>query len=106
MQASGPQIANVVLKATRISKRFPGVVALDGVDFGVRAGEVHALMGQNGAGKSTLVRILTGAERADGGEMRLARDQGRGTEHRPSSPAEAQRVGVCAVYQEANLVPT
>lgn len=90
-----------LLEAESISKRFPGVVALDGVDLSVLPGEVHALMGQNGAGKSTLIRILTGAAAPDSGSMRLS-----GRAYRPASPAEAQRLGVAAVYQEVNLVPT
>ena len=55
-----------------IGKRFPGVIALDGVDFTVRAGEIHALLGENGAGKSTLIKVLTGVYEADAGEIKLA----------------------------------
>ncbi len=84
-----------------ITKRFPGVCALDSVDFQVRAGEVHALMGENGAGKSTLVKVLTGVHRPDAGALLLA-----GGRFEPSSPADAQRHGVHAVYQELNLIPT
>ena len=58
-----------VLQARCLTKAFPGVQALDGVSFGVRGGEVHALAGANGAGKSTLMRILSGAEFPDGGEI-------------------------------------
>jgi simple sugar transport system ATP-binding protein len=90
-----------ILSATHISKSYPGVRALDSVSFEVRAGEVHALLGQNGAGKSTLIRILTGAERPDAGVLTLA-----GKPFAPATPAGAQREGVAAVYQELNLIPT
>ena len=83
------------------AKTYPGVRALDDVDFSVAAGEVHALLGENGAGKSTLIKIMTGAATADGGELRLD-----GRPLRFSSPADARAAGVGAVYQEVNLVPT
>lgn len=89
-----------LFQATGLSKSFPGVRALRRVDFGVRPGEVHALMGQNGAGKSTLIRIITGAERADAGVMRLA-----GRAYGPSSVHEAQSMGIAAVHQEVGLIP-
>ena len=84
-----------------VSKAFPGVRALDNVDFRVHSGEVHALMGENGAGKSTLIKIMTGAVRCDEGEIRV---DGRPVEVR--SPAEARALGVGTVYQEVNLIPT
>lgn len=84
-----------------IHKRFPGVQALDDVDFDVRPGEVHALMGQNGAGKSTLINVLTGVHRRDAGSIRF---DGRRIEL--GAPADAQRCGIHTVYQEINLVPT
>ena len=84
-----------------VSKAFPGVHALDHVDFSVESGEVHALMGENGAGKSTLIKIMTGALRGDAGEIRL---DGRPVEL--NSPGEARALGVGAVYQEVNLIPT
>ena len=84
-----------------IAKRFPGVSALVGVDFDVRPGEVHALMGQNGAGKSTLIKVLTGVHRPDAGRIQFG-----GRALAPRSPAEAARAGLQCVYQEINLVPT
>src|SRR5271165_6245446 len=84
-----------------ISKAFPGVRALEGVDLRVEAGEIHALLGENGAGKSTLIKILTGALRGDGGEIRL---DGRPVQI--DSPGEARALGIGTVYQEVNLVPT
>src|SRR2546422_11507534 len=89
----------VPLLAVRgLRKDFPGVRALDGVDFTLGRGEIHALMGENGAGKSTLIKVLTGVYRRDGGEILLG---GRPID--PRSPAEAQRVRVSTVYQEVNL---
>ena len=84
-----------------VSMAFPGVHALDHVDFSVQSGEVHALMGENGAGKSTLIKIMTGALRGDAGEIHL---DGRPVEL--NSPGEARALGVGAVYQEVNLIPT
>ncbi len=84
-----------------IGKKFPGVVALAGVDFTVRAGEIHALMGENGAGKSTLIKVLTGVYGPDAGEMRLA-----GEVIHAGSPKQAERLGISTVYQEVNLIPT
>ncbi len=89
------------IEMTGVSKAFPGVRALDGVDFRVEAGEVHALMGENGAGKSTLIKIMTGALRGDGGEIRL---DGRPVQI--GGPGDAQALGIGAVYQEVNLIPT
>ncbi|OPZ12212.1 MAG: Ribose import ATP-binding protein RbsA [candidate division BRC1 bacterium ADurb.BinA364] len=83
-----------------ISKRFPGVRALSNVDFTVRAGEIHALMGENGAGKSTLIKTLTGAHPRDSGEILFA-----GSPLSPASPREAEAAGISTVYQEVNLLP-
>jgi simple sugar transport system ATP-binding protein len=83
-----------------IGKRFPGVVALAGVDFTVRAGEIHALLGENGAGKSTLIKVLTGVYAASEGEMSF-----EGRPARPASPKEAEQLGISTVYQEVNLLP-
>ncbi len=90
-----------LLELRDIGKRFPGVVALQGVDFTVRAGEIHALLGENGAGKSTLIKVLTGVHPADAGEIRLA-----GAPIRPAAPKDAERLGISTVYQEVNLVPS
>ncbi|HEU5080630.1 MAG TPA: sugar ABC transporter ATP-binding protein [Opitutaceae bacterium] len=92
---------NPLLTLRGIRKRFPGVLALDGVDFTVRAGEIHALLGENGAGKSTLIKVLTGVYTADEGDIRLADKplQAR-------SPAEAEEAGISTVYQEVNLIPS
>jgi simple sugar transport system ATP-binding protein len=90
----------ILLQATGVTKRFPGVLALDGVDFVVRAGEVHALMGENGAGKSTLIKALTGVHPRDAGEITL-----NDASIHPRSPREAEAAGISTVYQEVNLIP-
>lgn len=82
-----------------ITKRFGAVTALDRVDFAIRRGEVHALVGENGAGKSTLVKIMTGAYRRSEGTMLL---DDRAVDF--DTPAEAQAAGVCAVHQEVHLL--
>ncbi|WP_442810576.1 sugar ABC transporter ATP-binding protein [Streptomyces sp. Wh19] len=89
-----------VLEARSVSKRFPGVMALDDVSFSLRAGETHALVGENGAGKSTLIKVLTGVHRPDGGELRLG-----GQPVRFARPFEAQQAGISTIHQEVNLVP-
>lgn len=89
-----------ILELSEIRKRFLGVTALDGVDFDLLPGEVHALMGENGAGKSTLLKVATGVYPPDSGSIRLA-----GSVISPHSPADAVRHGISTVYQEVNLVP-
>lgn len=84
-----------------ISKTYPGVRALDGVDLTLYPGEIHALMGENGAGKSTLIKVLTGAIAANAGTITLD-----GKPVVVDSPAAAQDLGINTVYQEVNLVPT
>jgi len=86
------------LEMVGISKRFPGVAALDRVDFRCRRGEVHALMGANGAGKSTLMKILAGAVLPDEGEIRI-----NGQRVQFSTPEDAIRHGVAIIYQELSL---
>ncbi len=83
-----------------VRKRFAGAMALDGVDLEVRAGEVHALVGENGAGKSTLMKVLSGAHAPDQGTMELF-----GAAYRPEGPLAARREGVAMIYQELNLAP-
>jgi simple sugar transport system ATP-binding protein len=90
--------AQHLVSMTGISKSFPGVVALEDVDFTLRRGEIHALMGENGAGKSTLIKILTGAEHPDRGVIELG---GRAVQVR--SPQHSQALGISTVYQEINL---
>ena len=89
-----------VLEMRGIRKAFPGVVALDGVDLTLHAGEVHMLLGENGAGKSTLMKILSGAYRKDAGTIRL-----HGQEVDIGSPRDALARGIRLIYQELNLVP-
>ncbi|WP_030546627.1 sugar ABC transporter ATP-binding protein [Streptomyces albus] len=84
---------------TGITKSFPGVRALDGVDLDVLPGEVHCLLGQNGAGKSTLIKVLSGAHRPDAGEIRW-----RGERVHLTSPTAAMDLGIATIYQELDLV--
>jgi galactofuranose transport system ATP-binding protein len=93
-------MTRAVLEASGITKRFPGVTALDDVRFTARAGEVHALMGENGAGKSTLIKVLTGVHARDSGEVLI-----EGRPIHPASPREAEAAGIATVYQEVNLIP-
>ncbi len=89
-----------LLEIRGLAKSFPGVKALQGVDFTVRRGEVHGLMGENGAGKSTLIKVLTGVYPRDSGTIRLD-----GVEIDPRSPKIVEGLGVSTVYQEVNLIP-
>ena len=92
-------MGEVILTMKGIDKSFPGVHALDHVDFEVRRGEVHALMGENGAGKSTLMKILTGIYSKDSGSITY-----EGREVAFTSPREAQDAGIVIVHQELNMV--
>lgn len=91
---------DIILRFDRITKRFPGVLALDNVSFEIRKGEVHALVGENGAGKSTLIKIVTGVYQKASGEIFL---EGKPVSF--SNPHEALKNGVAAIYQEFNLIP-
>jgi ribose transport system ATP-binding protein len=98
--ADRPPAARTLLELRGLTKRFPGVVALDGVDLDAHAGRVHALVGENGAGKSTLLKIVAGADRPDAGTVAL-------DGHRVSfqAPREALASGITVIYQELSLVP-
>jgi ribose transport system ATP-binding protein len=91
---------DLALEMRGITKVFPGVVALDSVDFSARQGEIHALVGENGAGKSTLIKILSGVYGKDAGDIRI-----NGQEVDISTPQDARLFGVSTIYQELNLVP-
>src|SRR5438045_2204812 len=90
----------MLLDAAEINKSFAGVQALRDVSFGLRAGEVHALIGENGAGKSTLIKIVTGAVTADSGSIKVA---GEAVTH--NSPAVARCLSIAVIYQQPALFP-
>ncbi|MBV9702107.1 MAG: sugar ABC transporter ATP-binding protein, partial [Methylobacteriaceae bacterium] len=89
-----------LLRMSGIGKRFPGVQALDDVNFEVAPGEIHALLGENGAGKSTLLKILSGAQQPDAGTVTFA-----GNPVTLSTPHDAQQLGIVTIYQEFTLAP-
>ncbi len=91
---------SAMLEMRGITKRFPGVKALDGVDFELESGEVHVILGENGAGKSTLIKMLAGAHQPDEGRILV-----NGEEVRITSATVAQELGISTIYQEFNLVP-
>ncbi len=91
-----------VLEMRGICKYFPGVRALQDVDFTLREGEIHALMGENGAGKSTLIKVLTGVYPKDGGQVHIKGTEGAAVIR---SPQDAQNAGISTVYQEITLCP-
>ena len=93
---------SAVLEMRGICKYFPGVKALQNVDFTLRQGEIHALMGENGAGKSTLIKVLTGVYEKDGGEIFIEGHKGAVSIR---SPQDAQNAGISTVYQEITLCP-
>lgn len=90
-----------LITTSQLTKTYPGVVALNGVDFDLDAGEVHVLFGENGAGKSTLISLLAGANNPTSGEMAL-----EGKPVRFDSVADAQKLGIYTVFQEFSLMPT
>lgn len=92
-------VENTILEMKKIEKQFVGVYALKGVDFSVKQGEVHSLMGENGAGKSTLIKVLTGVYLKSNGNMIFD-----GNNINPKSTLEAQEIGISTIYQELNLV--
>lgn len=93
--------APVLIKAQGVRKEFPGVLALHDIDFDLRPGEVHVLLGENGAGKSTLIKIFSGLYAKDGGKIFV-----NGQETEIGSPREALKLGITTIYQEFNLVST
>ncbi|RLU87555.1 sugar ABC transporter ATP-binding protein [Streptomyces griseocarneus] len=96
----GPDSGHVLLRVEGITKSFPGVRALDGVDLSLRAGEVHVLLGENGAGKSTLIKTLSGVHRPDSGRIIVGR-----REVVIRSAQDAERLGIATIHQEFALVP-
>lgn len=92
----------VLISMRDITKKFPGVVALDHAELTINSGEIHALMGENGAGKSTIIKCLTGVYERDGGEVHMDGIEGNIYNH---STKDAQKIGIATVYQEVNLCP-
>ena len=92
--------SDALLEVEHITVEFPGVRALDDVHFGVRAGEVHALVGENGAGKSTLLKVLGGVYVPTAGRIHLG-----GVDFRPAHPSDAIAAGIAVIYQEFTLFP-
>jgi inositol transport system ATP-binding protein len=101
MDGAGPAASAPLLEVSGVTKRFPGVTALDGVSLDLRAGEILGLMGENGAGKSTLLKILSGAQPASEGTITFA-----GAPYAPAGPDAARRAGIVTIYQELSLIPT
>src|SRR5258708_15287391 len=97
---SGPGPARALLEVRGLSKSFGALRALEDVDFTLRAGEIHALLGENGAGKSTLIKVVTGVFARDSGVVRLD-----GVDIAPRSAKAALDAGIATVYQEVNLLP-
>src|SRR5689334_5369970 len=100
MPTSSPSLRLPLLRAERVAKSFAGVQALRGASFELRAGEVHALVGENGAGKSTLIKILTGAVQPDAGEIAVD-----GKAVSDLTPRRAKALGIAAIYQQPALFP-
>lgn len=98
--SSPPALGREILRLEKVTKRFPGVLALDEVQFDLRRGEVHAVCGENGAGKSTLMKIISGQYQPDGGTMAY-----KGAQRRFASVLEAEKAGIAIIHQELNLIP-
>ncbi len=95
-----PGLGSEILRLEKVTKRFPGVLALDEVQFDLRRGEVHAVCGENGAGKSTLMKIISGQYQPDGGTIAY-----KGAQRRFASVLEAEKAGIAIIHQELNLIP-
>ncbi len=100
IQLSQVEPGEVIVKMTGITKQFPGVLANDSIDFELRAGEIHALLGENGAGKTTLARVLYGLYKPDAGEIEIG-----GTHIELNSPGVAIEIGIGMVHQHFTLIP-
>lgn len=100
MEKTKTKIGDTVLELEGVTKRFPGVLALDKVNFNLRAGEVHVLLGENGAGKSTLIKVMTGANIPEEGTIKV-----NGKVAKITDPNHAIALGIGAVYQEFNTIP-
>src|SRR4051794_41746277 len=92
---------DIILSLSQATKLYAGAPAIEGVDFELRRGEIHALVGENGAGKSTLTKVMAGVVTLTSGSMRVD-----GVAVNPRSPLEARQLGVAMVFQENSLVPT
>ena len=101
MSANPVATAATILELRQATKKYAGVPAIDGVDFALRTGEIHAIVGENGAGKSTLTKVMAGVVNLTSGKMLV-----EGREVNPRTPNEALQLGVAMVFQETSLVPT
>ena len=100
MKKGGNELSDYVLELQGITKIFPGVKALDHVQFQLKPGEIHALMGENGAGKSTFIKVITGVHKAEEGQMFL---EGKAVDFK--GPKDAQKAGIAAIYQHVTAYP-
>ena len=94
-------MSEIILSLNKATKLYAGVPAIDGVDFELRRGEIHALVGENGAGKSTLTKVMAGVVTLTSGTMQV-----NGVDVIPKTPLEARHLGIAMVFQENSLVPT
>ena len=92
-------MGNTFIELKKISKRFPGVLALDKVSMSLRSGEVHGLLGENGAGKSTLIKCMAGVHVPDEGEIIIS-----GNQVSMRNPKAAMEIGISCIYQELNII--